>query len=132
MARLLPGAATNRAAGDWAAQGVCERRLGLTDWNRSAVLTDVLRRPAEPPFVDQLNHTQQVAAVRAQWREVRRRETKEAAAPAHLNLGVALRQVGQTQDARAQFEETLRLEPGNKLAAQYLQGLPATKGEEKR
>jgi len=63
--KLLPGTATNRAAGDWAPQALCERRLGLTDWNRSAVLADVLRRLGEPPFVDQLNHTQQVATVRS-------------------------------------------------------------------
>jgi tetratricopeptide (TPR) repeat protein len=36
----------------------------------------------EPPFVGQLNHTQQVAAVRARLQELRRRETKEAAAQA--------------------------------------------------
>jgi hypothetical protein len=54
----------------------------FVDWNRAAVLADVLWRLAEPPFVGQLNHTQQVAALRSEWREVRRRETKEAAAEA--------------------------------------------------
>ena len=81
------------------------------------MLADVLRGLAEPPIVGQLNHTQQVAVVRSRLQEVRLRETKEAAAPAHLNLGVALQQLGQAEDARTQFEETLRLEPDNKLAA---------------
>jgi tetratricopeptide (TPR) repeat protein len=52
-------------------------------------------------------------------------------APAHLNLGVALEQLGQTQDALTQFEEALRLEPDNKLAAQYLEALRARRGEGK-
>jgi Flp pilus assembly protein TadD len=41
-------------------------------------------------------------------------------AAAHANLGVALFKEGQLVEARAQFEETLRIEPGNKSAMAYL------------
>ena len=41
-------------------------------------------------------------------------------APAHLNLGVALMKDNQTDAASRQFQETLRLDPDNRLAAQYL------------
>jgi predicted Zn-dependent protease len=38
----------------------------------------------------------------------------------HLNLGVALLKLGRPQEAAQQFEETLRLEPDNKIAPGYL------------
>ena len=39
---------------------------------------------------------------------------------AHLNLGLALVQLGQLDEAEQQFEETLRLDPTNSKAADYL------------
>jgi predicted Zn-dependent protease len=39
---------------------------------------------------------------------------------AHLNLGLALAQLGHLAEAELQFEETLRLEPTNSKAADYL------------
>jgi len=44
-----------------------------------------------------------------------------------LNLGVALVQQGQLNDAVHQFEETLRLEPNNTLASNYLYQVRARK-----
>jgi lipoprotein NlpI len=44
---------------------------------------------------------------------------RPAYAQAHLNLGVLLATEGQFDDALSQFAETLRLEPGNKLAQEY-------------
>jgi tetratricopeptide (TPR) repeat protein len=131
--RFLPATVTNRAAGDWAPQALCERRLGLTDWNRSAVLADVLRRLAEPPFVSQLNHTQQVAAVRSHWREVRQRETKEAAAQTrevyltalkaspedhrlHENYAEFLEETGAFDEAAAEWRQVRELIPHHHVA----------------
>jgi tetratricopeptide (TPR) repeat protein len=133
LEKLLPGTATNRAAGGWAPQALCERRLGLTDWNRSAVLADVLRRLGEPPFVDQLNHTQQVASVRARWQELRRGETKEAAAPArevylaalnaspddhrlHENFAEFLEETGALDEAAAEWRRVRELIPHHHVA----------------
>ena len=130
---FLPGTATNGAAGGWASQALCERRLGLTDWNRSAVLADVLRRLAEPPFVGQLNHTQQVAAVRTRLHEVRLRETKEAAAPArevyltalkespddhrlHENFAEFLEETGALDEAAAEWRQVRGLIPHHHVA----------------
>lgn len=131
--RFLPATVTNRAAGDWAPQALCERHLGLTDWNRSAVLADVLRRLVEPPFVSQLNHTQQVAAVRSHWREVRQRETKEAAAQArevyltalkaspddhrlHENCAEFLEETGALEEAAAEWRRVRELIPHHHVA----------------
>jgi tetratricopeptide (TPR) repeat protein len=69
----------------------------------------------------------QAAEARKELEQVTRMRPEYA--PAHLNLGVALQQLGREQDARTQFEETLRLEPVNKLAAQYLEALRAKRGE---
>src|SRR5262249_40056674 len=44
VARFLPAVITNAAKGDWAPQDLCERTLGLTDWNRYSVLEDMLNR----------------------------------------------------------------------------------------
>ena len=38
----------------------------------------------------------------------------------HLNLGVALLKLNQPNPAREQFRETLRLDPANKSAKEYL------------
>jgi len=131
--QLLPAMATNRASGGWASQERCEGRLGLTDWNRSAVLADVLRRLAEPPFVNQLNHTQQVVAYRSHLRELRRKETKEAAAQArevyatalkespddhrlHENYAEFLEGTGSLDEAAAQWGQVRELIPHHHLA----------------
>ena len=131
--KFLPGTVTNRAAGGWASQALCERRLGLTDWNRSAVLVDVLRRLAEPPFVGQLNHTQQVAALRSHLHEVRLRQTKEAAAPArevyltalkespddhrlHENFAEFLEETGAFDEAAAEWRRVRELIPHHHAA----------------
>jgi len=38
----------------------------------------------------------------------------------HLNLGVALMKEGRLEQAAREFHETLRLDPNDKLAADYL------------
>jgi len=63
---LLPPALTGRATGGWAAQDACERRLGLTDWNRVSVFEEVGRRLRRPPFAGQLDNTARLEAVSAQ------------------------------------------------------------------
>jgi Tfp pilus assembly protein PilF len=46
---------------------------------------------------------------------------------AHLNLGVTLMKQGQLGGAAREFEETLRLEPENKFAPDYLRQVQAMK-----
>ena len=76
---LLPVAATNHATDHWAAQDLCESRLGLSDWNRAGVLEDILQRLSQPPFSAQSNHAEREEAVRAQIRERRGRMENAAA-----------------------------------------------------
>ena len=42
------------------------------------------------------------------------------AAMAHLNLAIALSKLGRFNDAAREFRETLRLDPENKKAQEYL------------
>ena len=51
--------ATNAAAStnEWASQAFCERRLGLTDWNRKLIAQSVLQRLRAPPLNAQFNNS---------------------------------------------------------------------------
>ena len=60
-----------------------------------------------------------------QFEEVLRLRSDHAMA--HLNLGVALFKSGRRDEARQQFSETLRFDPRNPLAADYLRQLDSGK-----
>ncbi len=110
VARFLPASVSNRAKAQWASQALCERRLGLTDWNRYAVFEDVARRLTQPPFINQSNHRQQVQAIQAQLAALRRRLTPAAAT-----------------NAEEIYQEALRLSPNDhRLHENYAQFLEAT------
>jgi tetratricopeptide (TPR) repeat protein len=47
----------------WASQGFCERRLGLTDWNRKLIAQSVLQRLRAPPLNAQFNNPERVASL---------------------------------------------------------------------
>ncbi|MGA2865599.1 MAG: tetratricopeptide repeat protein [Verrucomicrobiota bacterium] len=133
---FLPAAATNRASAGWASQAACEQRLGLTDWNRCAVLDDLLQRLSRPPFTGQLNHTQRVEEVRGQMRALRRGMDRAAAAKAravylaalkeapedhrlHENFAQFLEAVGELPQAVAEWQRVRGLIPQHPVA--YLQ-----------
>jgi tetratricopeptide (TPR) repeat protein len=63
IARMLPAAITNRAIGVWPTQASCERRLGLTDWNRSLVFRHMLERMQQPPLSSQSGNAGRVKAL---------------------------------------------------------------------
>jgi len=76
VSQFLPPGATNGNAQSWAAQEVCERRLGLTDWNRFSVLQDMETRLSQPPFTAQADHREQMEILRSSIRELRGRMNK--------------------------------------------------------
>lgn len=107
---LLPPALTNRAAPAWAAQAVCERRLGLTDWNRYAVLEGMLARLLEPPFTNQLHAPERLGRL---WTELQ-------ATRARMDPGAQL-------EARALYEDALRRAPDDhRLHENFAEFLEAT------
>ena len=74
----LPAGVASRATAQWASQSLCERRLGLTDWIRQAVLELIIQRFGEPPYTSQWNHEGQVRDYRARWNELKHHLTTTA------------------------------------------------------
>jgi tetratricopeptide (TPR) repeat protein len=93
--KLLPPAVTGRAVDSWASQDACERRLGLTDWNRVSVFEEVGRRLGRPPFTGQLENATRLETVRAQVQVLRQRMTGAAIEAAR---GVYLEALRRTPD----------------------------------
>ncbi len=132
----LPQAVTNHAGSDWATQELCERRLGLSDWNRASVLEDVLRRLGEPPLSTQGTaawREQRLERFRAWLRDLRGRMDAAAAGPAralylealarapddhrlHENFAEFLEAVGDLQAATARWQRVRQLIPQHHLA----------------
>ena len=96
VARLLPAAITRSAAGGWASQELCERRLGLTDWNRAIVVEGMIRRMKQAPLSAQFNNDHRVAALQSRVGDLRRRMDAAGAA-----------------QARDVYQEALRCSPDN-------------------
>jgi tetratricopeptide (TPR) repeat protein len=71
--RLIPSLAPNRTSENWAAQEICERMLGLTDWNRRTVVAEVVKRMQQPPLSSQSNNSGRLQAL-ASWEEELRRK----------------------------------------------------------
>jgi tetratricopeptide (TPR) repeat protein len=133
LENLLPAALKNRAAGGWASQALCERRLGLTDWNRYAVLEEIEKRLTQPPFIGQSNHSNQVENVKNQMRELREHLDPAAAEKArnlcvealqrgpqdhrlHESYAEFLEATGDLREAAKQWEQVSQLIPQHHLA----------------
>lgn len=82
VARCLPASFTGHAAADWASQALCERRLGLSDWNRCIVGENMLERFRQAPLSQQSNNSQRAETLQAQIKSWRSRMDGAAAAKA--------------------------------------------------
>ena len=117
----LPAGVRSAATGQWASQELCERRLGLTDWNRADVIDDVVRRMSQPPLSTQANNKERVAWFRAELSNLHGKMNREAAKDAfkiyqealerapedfrlHENFAQFLEAVGDLREAAAQWQ----------------------------
>ena len=144
--RLLPERTRAAAAPGWAPQELCERRLGLTDWNRCNVIDEVLRRLGHPPLSSQSNNRRRVealqrwqrslrekmdgaAAVRA--REVYQEALKHAPDDHYIHEGFAdfLEAVGDYSQAMAEWERVREIIPHDYLAVFRTGKLQAMQGK---
>ena len=80
IGQALTPAVTPPAASNWAAQETCDRRLGLSVWNRQFVLQSVIRRMGSPPLSTQFNNTERIKEVRAQELILRQQQAQPGAA----------------------------------------------------
>jgi tetratricopeptide (TPR) repeat protein len=64
VSALLPSRFTQNATESWASQALCERHLGLTDWNRLIVVKDIQHRMEQPPLSGQSNNSERLETLR--------------------------------------------------------------------
>jgi tetratricopeptide (TPR) repeat protein len=132
VARRLPAPLGAHQRDSWASQAECDKQLGLTDWNRTAVLEEMELRLEQLPFSAQLNSTQRLASIRRQIADLRRnmdtnailaaRQTYQQALtrlPAdyflHENFAEFLEAIGSLRAATAEWEQVRSLIPHHHL-----------------
>ncbi len=104
---LLPSKVMQGAAQSWLTQEICERRLGLTDWNRRNDLAEILRRRQRPPLKQQENNGEQVQMLREEInRLIRRMDAADAAAARAIYLD-AIARAPQDFDLYANYADFL-------------------------
>lgn len=88
--RLLPKLARSQSATGWASQAICERRLGLTDWNRKLVLQSVMQRFLNPPLNAQFINAERLRRISADERSLLSNATQETVVDARRVFAEAL------------------------------------------
>lgn len=133
VAALLPPTVTGGEAKGWLTQEQCERKLGLTDWNRVAVYRDMLQRLSAPPFTHQINHSDRVKGLQTMIAEARKRMDTNAVQVAraayaealasapndhrlHENFAEFLEAVGDAPQALAEWTRVRELMPHHHVA----------------
>jgi tetratricopeptide (TPR) repeat protein len=89
---VLPATVTRSGAGEWASQATCERRLGLTDWNRVFVIESVIARLQQPPLNGQFNNSERLQLLRTELAELRQRANPNTATSAEEIYVAAIKQ----------------------------------------
>jgi tetratricopeptide (TPR) repeat protein len=92
--KLLPKSILARGKSEWASAEFCERRLGVSPWDRFRVWQENYSRVSEPPFTDQLNAAQRAKFYAAKLQELNSQMTEET-----------------REESRATYEAALALTP---------------------
>ena len=127
--KMLPAEISrNAGAKGWASQEICERRLGLTDWCRCAVVEAVIDRLHRPPMSGQSNNAGRMQSLRDEAGRLRQRmnpATAQTAAEIYLtaihrtpqdhflaeNYAEFLESAGELKPAAAQWQRVSELLP---------------------
>lgn len=105
--RVLTPAGAKPASAAWASQSECERRLGLTDWNRASVLEEMIERMGRPPLSHQANNPARRAALATRRDELRARLTNAPPDEARAVYEDAIRRAPAEAALRENFAEFL-------------------------
>ena len=109
VARQLPEIVQKSAKSEWASFETCCYKLGLTDWNRAAVLESVIARVSDAPFTNQLN-----AAARLRMLVTDLGAARKRAQPANQ------------ASARYVYQEAIKARPGDsRIQENYAEFLDA-------
>ena len=127
--KMLPADITRAASTNvWISQETCDRLLGLTDWNRCAVMEMMIDRFHRHPLSDQPNNVGRMQLLRAEADRLRQRmnaATTQAALKIYLaainrspqdhllheNLAEFLESAGDLKQALAQWRQVEKLLP---------------------
>jgi tetratricopeptide (TPR) repeat protein len=102
--KILPAAMLqNAGTNDWAMQETCERRLGLSDWNRSLVIQNIIERMQQPPLSSQINNDMRVKALEARVTRLHSQMNPVAAMKAAENFQKTLEQSPDDYSLRENF-----------------------------
>lgn len=132
-ARFFPDAIKSKEASAWASQQTCEKRLGLTDWNRRDVYNAVRQRMERSPLNSQFNNAQRIADLNSRINSLMHAGDTDAAANAralyldaiarsprdyelHQNYGEFLDLVGDVKLAALEWKQARELMPRNPYA----------------
>jgi tetratricopeptide (TPR) repeat protein len=146
VAGLLPSGIRPRAGSAWASQEVCERQLGVTDWDRYNVLNLIYRRLQQPPWSGQLDNAQRVrqyadrleqlrarmnGGARVQARDIYLEAVKAAPEDFYLreNFADFLEDTGDIPAAMEQWRKVSELIPQDPAADFNLGRLAARQGD---
>jgi tetratricopeptide (TPR) repeat protein len=142
---MLPERVRGTATPEWATAEICERRLGLTDWNREAVYGELMLRLSQAPFTHQLGHEARLERVRIERERLRSGLNAAHAAEAlevyqdairrspgdhrlYANYAEFLTAVGRLEEAVAQWRRVESLLPHHHVAAFQLGKLRSRQG----
>jgi tetratricopeptide (TPR) repeat protein len=146
IASMLPAAIASHAVGGWATQETCERRLGLTDWNRSLVIQHMIGRMQQPPLSSQLDNDGRLKVLEDRVNQFRPRmnaaavakaredflETLQSAPDDYLlreNFALFLQSIGDVTQATAEWRRIHDLLPQDFVTYFQLGRLFATQGQ---
>jgi tetratricopeptide (TPR) repeat protein len=105
---LLPDRLKREAAVDWADQELAERRLGLTDWNRSEILQGVVSRLLDAPYTNQLHAAERLQRLSRQLNRLRERMDPDSKREAAALYEAAIQQAPEDHrlyENQAEFRE---------------------------
>ena len=118
----LPKDVQAKATDGWASQEFCEHAIGLSDWNRLAVIAVVGGRIQKPPLANQFTNPQRAQNLHKKWNEIAQMMNTNAVVSARVefaaaitrspednllreNFGVFLRSIGDKPAALAQYQK---------------------------